>query len=191
MAELVTTLTPRSAMPAGRRVFGDALSLSVLPPRTIVALRLSARALNSRAGIRVAGQWLSQSPNRWSGEDPVVCRIAPDAWWLLSSLHDVAELENAVRTACSGRHCAVTDLSDAHVSMLLEGPHAVAVLAGGCGLDFTATAFGTHACTRTRLAQLPMLLRRIAHQRFELIVDRSVAQFLFRWVCDAAGGVDP
>ena len=82
-----------------------------------------------------------------------------------------------------------TDLSDALVTIALEGPDAGAVLARGCGLDLRAGSFGAQACARTRLAQLPVLIRRPAASRFELVVDRSAAQYLQDWLVDAAAGV--
>jgi sarcosine oxidase subunit gamma len=128
--------------------------------------------------------------NSWSGEDPVICRIAPDTWLLLSALHEAADLVDAVRSASGRKPCAITDLSDAHVTIALDGPRAAEILARGCGIDFAPTVFGLDACARTRLAQLPVVVRRVTHERFECVVDRSAAQYLFDWMQDAAAGLD-
>lgn len=186
MAELISALIPQSAIPSGGKVIDDTFRFAVLPPRTILSLRLSAKALKKAADIRIAGRSLPQTVNSWSGDDPVICRVGPDTWLLISSLHEAVELEDAIRTGCKGSSCAVTDVSDANVTLTLEGPRAAAVLARGCGLDLSTKAFITNACSRTRLAQLPVLLRRTTHERFELVVDRAVARFVFNWVLDAA-----
>ena len=106
------------------------------------------------------------------------------------ALHEAPALLDAVRTACGKRACAITELSDAYVTLTLEGPRAAAVLARGCGVDFAPEAFGPDACARTRLAQLPVVVRRVTAERFECVVDRSAAQYLFDWMQDAAAGLD-
>ncbi|MEX1994169.1 MAG: sarcosine oxidase subunit gamma family protein [Steroidobacteraceae bacterium] len=190
MTDRIASLVPQSAMPAGGRVYGDALSLAVLPARTVIALRLATHTPKIVSAMRIAGRSLPETPNTWSGDDPVICRTAPDTWLLLSSLHEAAELLDAARTGCGRKACAITDLSDAHVTLALDGPRAADLLARGCGLDFAATAFGLQACTRTRLAQVPVILRRPTNERFECVVDRSVGQWLFDWMQDAAAGLD-
>ncbi len=189
MLEKIRTLLPQSSMPSGGRVLGDALRLTVLPPRTIIQLRLAARSLKTAASIRVAGRPMPDAVNRWSGDDPAFCRLAPDAWLVLSALHEAPELIDAVRKGCGRRLCAIVELSDAHVTLAIEGPQAAATLARGCGLDLAPQAFGQDACARTRLAQLPVILRRVTPERFECIVDRAPAQYLFDWLQDAAAGL--
>ncbi|MGH7949550.1 MAG: sarcosine oxidase subunit gamma, partial [Candidatus Binataceae bacterium] len=189
MAEAVTTLV-QSAMPSGGRVLGEALRLTVLPLRTLVHFRLDARSPKASSALRIAGRSLPKTPNTWIDGDPIICRLAPDTWWLVSAVHEAAVLEAAVRAACGKRPCAIVDLTDAHVTLALEGPHAASLLARGCGLDFSPTIFGATASVRTRMAQLPVMIRRTTHERFEVIVDRSVAQYLLDWMQDAATGLD-
>ena len=93
------------------------------------------------------------------------------------------------QSACASLACAVTDLSDALETIALDGPDAAAVLARGCGLDLREESFGERACARTRLAQLPVLIRKATAARFELVVDRSAARYLEDWLRDAAIGV--
>lgn len=190
MPEKITTLMPQSSMPAGGRVFSDTLRLTVLPARTVIQLRLASQAPTGIGTLKIAGRPVPQAMNSWSGDDPVNCRIAPDTWLLLSALHEAPDLLDAVRTACRKKPCAITDLSDAYVTLALEGARAAGVLARGCGIDFAPAAFGPDACTRTCLAQLPVVVRRVTADRFECVVDRSAAQYLFDWTQDAAAGLD-
>ena len=71
-----------------------------------------------------------------------------------------------------------------------HGARAAGVLARGCAIDFALNAFGPNACARTRLAQLPVVVRRVTAERFECVVDRSAAQYVFDWMQDAAAGLD-
>ena len=190
MPEKIATLMAQSSMPAGGRVFSDTLRLTVLPARTVIQLRFAGLAPKGIGTLKIAGRPVPQAINTWSGDDPVICRIAPDTWLLFSALHEAPELLDAVRTACGKKACAITDLSDAYVTLALDGARAASVLARGCGIDFSATAFGPNACARTRLAQLPVVVRRVTAERFECVVDRSAAQYVFDWMQDAAAGLD-
>jgi heterotetrameric sarcosine oxidase gamma subunit len=189
MPELIAGLLAQSSLPAGGRVFTDALKLSILPTRAIIRLQLGARSQKSAGSLRIAERPLPVDLNSWSGEDPVVARIAPDTWLLLSAWHEAGELLPAVRTACGRRSYAVTDISDSLVTLAVEGALATAVLARGCGIDLASEAFGNFACARTRLAGLPVVLRRATSEQFECVVDRSAAQWLYEWMQDVAEGL--
>lgn len=189
MPEPVASLVAQSGLPAGGRVFTDALKLSILPVRAILRLQLGARSQKSTGSLRIAQRPLPVALNSWSGEDPVIARIAPDTWLVLSAWHEAGELLPAVRAACGRRSYAVTDISDSLVTLAVEGALAAALLARGCGIDLGSEAFGNLACARTRLAGLPAVLRRVTSDRFECVVDRSTAQWLYDWMQDVAEGL--
>jgi heterotetrameric sarcosine oxidase gamma subunit len=189
MPEPVTSLVAQSGLPAGGRVFADALKLSVMPTRAVLRLQLGARSQKSAGTLRIAERPLPLTVNRWNGEDPVIARISPDSWLLVSAWHEAGELLPAVRTGCGRRSCAVTDLSDSLVTIAVEGALAPSLLARGCGIDVSAETFGNDACTRTRLAGLAVVLRRVATDRFECLVDRPSAQWLYEWMEDVASGL--
>lgn len=186
MAEKVSALVEQPALPAGGRVLADALHLAVLPARALVILKLGNRPQRNAADIRIAGRPLPLGANTWSGDDPVLCRTAPDTWLLMSARHPASDLMEAARAGCRRRLAAVTDISDASVTLAIEGPQAAELLARGCGLDLRDATFGQDSCTRTRFAQLPVMLRRVNAERFELLVDRSAAAWLHDWLLDAA-----
>ena len=187
MPEPIAVLLAKSSLPAGGRVFSDTLRIAVLPLRTVLRLQLGARSQRTVATLRVAGRPLPVRVNAWVGEDPVFMRIAPDTWLAESALHEAAELMQAVRAGCGRRSFAVTDVSDSLVAIAVEGPRASMLLARGCGLDFAALA--NSGCARTRLAQLPVVVRHVTSERFECLVDRAAAQWLYDWMEDAAEGL--
>jgi heterotetrameric sarcosine oxidase gamma subunit len=189
MPEPIAVLLAKSSLPAGGRVFSDALRFSVLPLRTVLRLQLGARSQKTVASLRIAGRSLPVAMNSWSGDDPVFMRVAPDTWLVESALHEASDLIPAVRAGCGRRSFAVTEVSDALVTIAVEGSLAAALLARGCGVDVSAETFGSSACARTRLAQLPVVVRRVNSERFECLVDRSTAQWLYDWMEDAAEGI--
>ncbi len=187
MTDAIYSLAAQSA-PADECLYEEVLRLAVQSPSTVLRLQLATKSQKSVGRLRIAGQPLPESMNSWLGESPVIARIAPDSWLLISGKQDAAELMDAVRAGCAKQSCAVTDVSDAHATIMVEGPRANEILVRGCGLDIeTLTA---DACTRTRFAQLPIVLRRAAADRYELIVDRAVVRYLFDWLQDAAAGLD-
>jgi len=188
MPDPIRTLMAQSALAAGGRVYGDLLHLTALPQRTVVRLQLAERSQKSLGKLRIAGRPVPEVMNTWCGEDPAICRVAPDTWLLLSSLHNGAALADAARAACARKSFAVTDLSDANATIVVAGPRAIEILLRGCGLDIAVLA--GDACMRTRFAQLPIVLRHAETDRYELIVDRAAAKYLFDWLQDAAAGLD-
>jgi heterotetrameric sarcosine oxidase gamma subunit len=73
----------------------------------------------------------------------------------------------------------------------VEGAAARDVLANGYGLDLRSPYFALGTCTRTRLAQLPIILDYVdVKPRFELYVGRSYLSHLCSWLCDAAVGFE-
>ncbi len=189
MPEPIAVLLAKSSLPAGGRVFSDMLRISILPLRTVLRLQLGARSQKTVATLRIAERALPSAMNTWMGGDPVFLRIAPDTWLIESALHDASDLVPAVRSGCGRRSFAVTDVSDACVTIAIEGAQAAALVARGCGLDLSPPAFGETACARTRLAQLPVVLRRVNSERFDCLVDRAAAQWLYDWMQDAVEGM--
>jgi heterotetrameric sarcosine oxidase gamma subunit len=189
MPEPIAVLLAKSSLPAGGRVISDALRFSILPLRTVLRLQLGVRSQKTVASLRIAGRPMPVAMNSWSGDDPVFMRIAPDTWLVESALHEASDLIPAVRAGCGRRSFAVTEVSDALVTIAVEGSLAAALLARGCGLDVSAESFSNSACARTRLAQLPVVVRRVNSERFECLVDRSAAQWLYDWMEDAAEGI--
>lgn len=187
MPDAIRNLKSLAALPAEERTYDDVLRLAVLEPRTILRLQLAVGA--QQAGkLRIPGQRLPEAMNSFIGENPVVARLAPDSWLFLAAWHAAPALMAALRAACARRLFALTDLSDANATIAVEGPRAIEILARGCGLDIAMLA--DDACLRTRFAQLPVVLRRAAAERYELLVDRAVAKYLFDWLQDAAAGLD-
>ena len=154
-------------------------------------LRLAGQAPKGIGTLKIAGRPVPQAMNTWCGEDPVICRIAPDTWLLFSALHEAPELLDAVRTACAQEvlchHGPVRRLRDPCARRCARGGMCSLAVAA---IDFAPNAFGPDACARTRLAQLPVVVRRVTAERFECVVDRSAAQYLFDWMQDAAAGLD-
>jgi sarcosine oxidase, subunit gamma len=163
--------------------------LRLLPPRALVRLQLSPRS-GGTDSICILGTSLPLECGRSLGADPLACWLAPCSWLLISPSINAAALRDAARAACSGRLCAAVELSDSLIGLELAGPAARTLLARGCALDLDPRGFGPGQCTRVRWAQLAVLLRSISTERYELLVERGAAWWLWEWLREAIERLD-
>jgi len=183
-------LREQAVLPPGVSTLSSRLRLTVPPPRAWVRLQLGPHEQPAAGALRIAGVPLPARINRWQGPEPVISRMAPELWIVQSAALEPAQLQVIVAAACAGRIAAVTDVSDALVTLALSGADAAALRARGCCLDLGPIAFPPDACTRTRCAQLAVILRRADCDTFELTVDAPAARWLYDWITDAAVGLD-
>jgi sarcosine oxidase, subunit gamma len=98
-------------------------------------------------------------------------RLGPDEWLLEAPEDDRAALLAALG-AVAGPHSAV-EVSDREVTLRLEGPAVLDLLATGCPRDLARMPVGSGARTLFDTAQI--VLTREAEDRFHLTVWRSFA----------------
>lgn len=108
--------------------------------------------------------------------------LGPDEWLLEPDPKNGPSAEPLVE-ALSGPGIALCDVSDGLVAIRLQGPRAAEALTAGTPLDLTARPVG--GCAQTRLAQASIILTREAEDTWQLLVRRSMADYLWRWL-DAA-----
>lgn len=120
--------------------------------------------------------------------DPAVLCLRPREWLLVSETLDAAALCARLGDAVDRAATAVYDQSDGLARFRLSGRAAPWLLAKVGALDFTGDAFSQARCTRTRLGQIAVLVhfRGQADGTFDLIVDRSLARYLWELLIDAA-----
>ena len=121
------------------------------------------------------------------GGEVRVLPLGPREWWVVSDRIEGTRLREQFARHVRGEGVAAVDLSCAVKSLRLEGAAARAVLAKGCGLDLHPSRFPAGRCTRTRLAQLAVILDCTdPAPRFDLYVGRSYLRWLRAWLVDAA-----
>jgi heterotetrameric sarcosine oxidase gamma subunit len=182
-----TMLAAAPALPIGATDLADGAVLHVLASRAIVRLQVARSAIASAGGMAVDATSVPTAPGHCAGDDPVILCVAPDSWLLISERLDAADLLEIVRRGSQGRTAAAVDVSDSLVSLHLAGPRALMLLSRGTGLDVHGADFVPGRCVRTRFAQLPVILRPLARERIELLVDRGPAAWLHEWFVDAGG----
>ena len=109
--------------------------------------------------------------------------LAPNDWLLVNPAADADSIKVALRDAVDGAAAVVTDMTDAWSIIDISGDGAVAKLAEGCSVDLDDNELPCGRYVLTRLQHLSIIIHRLDNTpRFRVLVDRSVARFLWDWL---------
>jgi sarcosine oxidase subunit gamma len=127
-----------------------------------------------------------------SGDDLALLWLGPDEWLALRHAappEAEAQLAARLRDALGALHAAVTEVGEQYVCIHVAGAQARAVIEKGCPLDLHAKVFGgVGHCAQSHLSKTAILLHQVSEEpAFDLYTRRSFADYLWRWLEDAAG----
>jgi sarcosine oxidase subunit gamma len=91
-----------------------------------------------------------------------------------------------LQKALVGQHSLLSDVSDSRAVFTLTGTKVPEVLAKLAPMDFHPAKFKVGSFTRTRIAQVAGAVFRVGEDKIILICFRSVQQYMFSLLCDAA-----
>jgi sarcosine oxidase subunit gamma len=111
-------------------------------------------------------------------------RVGPEHFWIVGPESDdlAARLSQAVAPTVG----SVLPLSHSRTRIFIEGPAAREVLTKGIPLDFHAGVFKVGQFALTGLHHTPVLVHRVAADRYELYAMRTFAHSIWEWLTDAA-----
>ncbi len=136
------------------------------------------------------GQPLPTAPNTVSNGEHHVYWLGPDEWLIVSTANSAAGLVTGLQDALNSQHVSINDISGGQVTIRLEGDNVRDALSKGCPIDFHADVFGPGDCAQSGLAKAGALIACFDRPNtFELIVRRSFADYLVRWLQHAARDV--
>ena len=129
-------------------------------------------------------------PNRVSERGRVrVLWLGPDEWLVVTSGGREEGLAKKLLEKLQGQVAAVVEVSEARAVIGLAGSRARDLLSHGCSLDLHPRSFGPGRCAQTLLARVPIILdQRDASPSYDIYVHRSMAEYLWGWLEDAAAG---
>lgn len=171
-------------------VDGQPISLGEAALRDMLNLRGNpADAAFASAVQSVTGLALPIAANTaYTGADRQLLWLGPDEWLLQCPIGQGAALEAALRQALAGKHFSVVSVGHGNTVLRLQGPGAADLLARGCPLDFHASAFAAGQVAQSHISRAnAIIVCKQAGTDYEVIVRRSFADYLFRWLCAAAG----
>ncbi|MEE9249085.1 MAG: sarcosine oxidase subunit gamma family protein [Dehalococcoidia bacterium] len=113
--------------------------------------------------------------------------LGPDEWLLLTPPDRQREVVPTLKAALGDTFAAVNDLSGGQTAIRIQGTHARDVLNKGCPLDLHPRVFGQGQCAQSHIAKTMALIRQIDDTpTYDVIVRRSFADYLARWLEEAA-----
>jgi sarcosine oxidase subunit gamma len=120
-------------------------------------------------------------------QPPCALWLGPDEWLLrLPGETDAATAVMGLESALGELFYAANDVSSAQTVLRMAGPRVGEVLAKGCTLDLHPRVFGIGRCAQTNLAKTVAILMPVDDAgTMDVIVRRSFADYLARWLVDA------
>ena len=165
------------------------LRVEELPFRAILVLHGRTGMPRFAQGVaRVLGRPPPDAPNSfvetWFGEEgAVIAWSGPEEWFVIGQEEGTSGLRVALRQAIPETDGAVVDVSSGFTLFSLEDRQARDLIAAGCPIDVHPRAFGPGRCAQTLFAGVGItLLQRDEMPRFEMMVRRSHAHWLWRWM---------
>ena len=111
--------------------------------------------------------------------------ISPTEWLITLPFDRTGDIEAALRDRL-GDTCAVVDNSGGMVAIILSGDAAETVIRKSTSYNITIDNFPPGKVVTTTLASAQAIMRRVANDEFELLIRRSFADYVWRWLCDAS-----
>ncbi|NWN83671.1 MAG: sarcosine oxidase subunit gamma family protein [Halomonas sp.] len=140
-------------------------------------------AVREVLGISLPGQPLGLALDE-SGERSVQW-LSPDEWLVIVPGGEEFELENRLREKLGDAHFAILNVSGGQTLVELAGDKARELLMKSTSYDVHPSSFPVGKAVSVVFAKSSLILRRPAEDRYELVLRRSFADYLYRWILDA------
>ena len=158
-----------------------------LPSRGCLNLRGKPDDATFRDAVAaILGTELPTEPCSWHAcGDTRACWLGPDEWLLIVTDGEQSSVERQLRES-AGDRLSVTDVSGGFIHINLAGEDVGKVLQKSSPYDFHPRNFPPGRCVQTVFGQASALLIAAEDGSFDLVFRRSYADYLTRWIADAA-----
>jgi len=163
------------------------VDIHVMSRRGFLNARLDSqnRTATEAAG-RVLGQSLPLTSNTFTGGEHHIYWLGPNEWLIETGVERAVGLASELAEALTGYHATVNDISGGRIALRVTGADARTVLEKGCTLDLHPREFGPGQCAQTGLGKANVLLAVDDAANYTILVARSFADYLCRWLAHAA-----
>lgn len=136
----------------------------------------------------VLGVFVPSEPNTIvDGDFGQLIWLGPDEWLLIAEQKTESVLIKSLQNKLRDIRSAVTDVSGGQTIIRLTGASSSDVLLKGCSLDLHQRSFSTGRCAQTLVAGMGVTIIHVDDTpTFDLIVRRSLAEYLACWIEDAS-----
>lgn len=166
----------------------DMVTLREVAPAVQVDLRGDPDDPRLGEAVRdLIGVALPARPNSFEAQGELAALwLGPDEWLIVGPEAAHPNLPRRLRTALTGLHAAVVDVSASRIIFELAGPKARELLMKGCPLDLHPRSFGPGRCAQSLLAKAQVLIQQIDETpTYRLYVRPSFAHYVATWLVDA------
>ncbi|QUX96270.1 sarcosine oxidase subunit gamma [Marinomonas sp. CT5] len=111
--------------------------------------------------------------------------ISPDEWLIIVAGDQAFELESRFQETLPG-HYALVNISGGTTIYDVSGSQVVNMLKKSTSVDLYPTEFPVGKVVSTVFAKSSAMICRLADDKFELVVRRSFADYLWLWIQDAS-----
>ncbi len=181
--------TPLQPLCLPERGSGEASALALEEMGLLGHLVLRCRSDNNAQAAafeRAVGVPLPTSPLRAAvAEDRVVRWISPDEWLVSSPAAQIFAIESQIHDAMPG-HYAVVDVSGGVTVYRVSGPRVLELLRRCVSVDLHIAKFPVDKVVSTVFAKHQAVVHRRAEDTFDLVVRRSYADYVWRWIHNVA-----
>ncbi len=193
MEQLPRNAEVRAESPLAGELAGDvasadgnaAVRLEELALATHLVLRGDAGDAQFREGVEAAlGLPLPQRLQSSTEGDRCLRWISPDEWLLTADYGDAFKLETMLHEQLSG-HVSIVNVSGGQTLFRLSGAAAQTVLRKSTAYDVHDRNFPVGKVVTTVIAKSQGVVCRVANDEWEIVVRRSFARYLWRWLQDA------
>lgn len=189
----VASESPLHGAPVGVAVVDDAAAAGVVVREEAflghLVLRGNAADGGFVAGVeRALGLALPVAPCTLHGDDARGVSVqwsSPDEWLIIVPAGEEYANELRLREALDG-HFAVVNVSGGQTLLTLTGPAVRDVLMKSTPYDVHPRNFPVGKAVATVFGKAAAVIRRPAEDRWELVIRRSFADYLFAWLLDAS-----
>ena len=115
-----------------------------------------------------------------------VAWMSPDELMLFCHYADADAVVVKLEKSLKGEHFLAVNVSDARAMFTLTGEGVREVIAKGTPADMSVEGLQIGEMRRSRLGQIAVAFWLREEGKLELVCFRSVGQFVFEWLCNAA-----
>lgn len=128
------------------------------------------------------GAALPEGPTVVSGKDVMFIGTGPGQWLAVSEAHRNEDLAAHLAAKLEGR-ASVADQSSGRGALRLSGPRARDCLARGLAIDLDPRVFPAGSAATSTLSHMGAALWREGEaEHFDIVLNRSMADSLWRWL---------
>ncbi|MCX2525433.1 sarcosine oxidase subunit gamma [Larsenimonas rhizosphaerae] len=112
--------------------------------------------------------------------------ISPDEWLVIVPGGEEFSIEARLRKALGDAHFSIVNVSGGQTVLTLSGEKALEVLMKSTSYDVHPLAFPVGKGVTTTFGKATAIIRRPAEDHWELVIRRSFADYIYRWLLDAS-----